>query len=200
MRIVAAVGAIAATTLVVAACGGGGDGADAGAVATTATATAPVDRKWAKVAPGGDCECADGSEFAFWERRADPSKVVFFLDGGGICFDTKSCAFVGLDRPGGPAAYDWSIWGEDPAQEDGIFNFARADNPFRHHSFIYVPSCTGDQHLGDVTRAYSPQLTVQHKGFVNGRTSLSYLADHYPDAAQVVVIDKTSELEKAAGE
>jgi hypothetical protein len=140
MRIVAAVGAIAATTLVVAACGGGGDGADAGAVAATATATAPVDRKWAKVAPGGDCECAD------------------------------------------------------------VFNFARADNPFRHYSFIYVPACTGDQHLGDVTRAYSPQLTVEHKGFVNGRTSLSYLADHYPDAAQVVVIDKTSELEKAAGE
>jgi hypothetical protein len=43
MRIVAAVGAIAATTLVVAACGGGSDGADAGAVATKATATAPVD-------------------------------------------------------------------------------------------------------------------------------------------------------------
>jgi hypothetical protein len=117
---------------------------------------------------------------------------VFFLDGGGICFDAKSCAFTGLNRPGGPAAYDWSTWGEDPAQEDGIFNFARADNPFRDYSFISVPSCTGDEHLGDVTREYSPQLTVAHKGFVNGRTSLDYVADHYPDAAQVAVVGKTS--------
>ena len=99
---------LAALATTVAACGGN-DG-DAGAVATTApaTTTAAADQKWKKVVPGGDCECADGSEFAFWERRADPTKVVFFLDGGGICYDAKTCAFTGLNRPGGPAAYDWS--------------------------------------------------------------------------------------------
>ena len=70
---------------------------------------------WEKVVPGGDCHCADGSEFAFWERRADPSKVVFFLDGGGNCFDATSCAFTGLSAGGEPANYDWSIYGEDPA-------------------------------------------------------------------------------------
>ena len=81
--------------------------------------------------------------------------------------------------------------GEDPAQEGGIFDFARADNPFRDYSFVYVPSCTGDAHLGDVTRKYSPELTVEHNGFVNGTAALSYLAEHYPDAAQVVVVGKT---------
>ncbi len=191
-RILALLFVVAALATTVAACGGS-DG-DAGAVATTASATTAeaADQTWRKVVPGGDCECADGSEFAFWERRANPNKVVFFLDGGGICYDAKTCAFTGLNRPGGPAAYDWSTWGEDPAEEDGIFNLARADNPFRDYSFIYVPSCTGDQHIGDVTREYSPQLTVEHKGFVNGRTSLNYLAEHYPDAAQVVVVGKTS--------
>src|SRR5262245_12068786 len=176
------VAAVAAVAAIVTACGG-----DAGRPASAAG-----DQKWRKVVPGGDCECADGSEFAIWERRADPTKVVFFLDGGGICFDADSCAFVGLNRPGGPAVYDWSTWGEDPAEEDGIFNFARADNPFRDYSFIYVPSCTGDQHLGAVTRRYSPRLTVKHNGFVNGRTSLHYLAEHYPEAAEVVVVGKTS--------
>ena len=44
--------------------------------------------------------CADGSEFAFWERRADPTKVVFFLDGGGACFDATTCAFTGLSAGG----------------------------------------------------------------------------------------------------
>jgi hypothetical protein len=122
----------------------------AGAVASTAPTgtTAPADRKWKKVVPGGDCECADDSEFAFWERRADPTRVVFFLDGGGACYDAATCAFTGLSRVG-EATYDWSIFGEDPASEDKIFNFTRADNPFRDYSFIYVPSCTGDMHLGD---------------------------------------------------
>jgi Pectinacetylesterase len=171
---------------------GSHDNHAAGAAASTAptTTTAPADRKWKKVVPGGDCECADGSEFAFWERRGDPTKVVFFLDGGGACFDATSCAFT-HSSGGGPKNYDWSIFGEDPAQEDGIFNFARADNPFLDYSFIYVPSCTGDAHLGDVTHQYSPQLTVEHKGFVNGTAALSQLAENFPAAAQVVVVGKS---------
>ena len=108
---------------------------------------------WEKVVPGGDCECADGSEFAFWERRADPTKVVFYLDGGGACFDATTCVFTGLSAGGEEATYDWSIYGEDPAQEGGIFDFDQADNPFADYSFIYVPLCTGDRHLGDATRS-----------------------------------------------
>jgi Pectinacetylesterase len=185
-RILALLLVLAALAAAVAGCGGGDD--DAAAVATT---TAPADRKWTKVAPGGDCECADGSEFAFWERRADPTKLVFFLDGGGACFDAETCAFTGLGT-GGEAAYDWSIYGEDPASEGGIFDFARADNPFLDHSFMYVPECTGDLHLGDVTREYSSKLTVEHHGFVNGTAALGYLAQHYPDAAQVVVVGKST--------
>ena len=146
---------------------------------------------WEQVVPGGDCQCADGSEFAFWERRADPTKVVFYLDGGGSCFDATTCAFTGLSAGGEAANYDWSIYGEDPAQEGGIFDFARADNPFADYCFIYVPLCTGDVHLGDATREYSPELTVEHNGFVNGTAALNYLAEHYPDAAQVVVVGKS---------
>ena len=178
--------ALAATVM---GCGGGDD--DAAAVATTAPAStsAPLDQKWKKVVPGGNCECADGSEFAFWERRAAPTKVVFFLDGGGRCFDASTCAFTGLGNPG-EENYDWKVT-DDPATEGGIFDFARADNPFGEYSFFYVPSCTGDAHLGDVTRRYSPQLTVEHNGFVNGTAALSHLARNYPDAAQVVVVGKS---------
>jgi Pectinacetylesterase len=180
---------LAALATTVSACGGNDDNA----AATTApdTTTAPADRKWKKLVPRGDCECADGSKFAFWERRADPTKVVLFLDGGGTCYDAKTCAFTGLGT-GGEANYDWSIYGEDPAEEGGIFDFARADNPFRDYSFIYLPSCTGDVHLGDVTRKYSPRLTVEHNGFVNGTAALSHLAENYPAAAQVVVVGKTN--------
>jgi Pectinacetylesterase len=146
---------------------------------------------WQRIVPGGDCACADGSEFAFWERRADPTKVVFYLDGGGICVDATSCAFTGTT--GESDFYNWSLEGEDPAFPGaGIFDFDRADNPFADYSFIYVASCTGDADLGDITREYSPELTVEHNGFVNGTAALSYLAEHYPDAAQVVVAGRTS--------
>jgi hypothetical protein len=180
-------GALAAT---VAGCGGNsGDGTSA--ATATDTTVAPSDRGWTKVVPGGDCKCADGSEFAFWERRADPTKVVFFLDTGGVCFDAETCAFTGLGNPG-EENYDWSIYGEDPAQEGGIFDFARADNPFLDYSFILVPLCTGDTHLGNATREYSAELTVEHKGFVNGTAALRHLHENYPDAAEVVVVGKTS--------
>jgi hypothetical protein len=149
---------------------------------------------WQKVVPGGDSECADGSEFAFWEREADPTKVVFYLDGGGVCFDATSCANTNTGSTterAGPD-YDPNIAGENPAREGGMFDFTRADNPFLDYSFIYVPLCTADSHLGDVTREYSPGLTVEHNGFVNGTAALNYLAKSYPDASQVVVLGKTA--------
>ena len=146
--------------------------------------------EWDKVVPGGDCMCADGSEFAFWERKADSTKVVFYLDGGGACTDATTCAFTGIN--GESDFYNWSIAGEDPGfPGGGILDFANPDNPFADYSFIYVASCTGDVDLGDVTREYSTELTVEHNGFVNGTAALDYLAGHYPDAAQVVVIGNT---------
>jgi hypothetical protein len=183
---------LAALATTIAACGEGNVDHASRAVAKTpsSTTTSLPDRKWTKVVPGGDCECADGSEFAFWERRGNPTKVVLFLDGGGACFDAKSCAFT-RSSGGGPENYDWSIYGDDPATEDGIFNFARPANPFRDYSFIYVPSCTGDAHLGNATRKYSPKLTVEHKGYVNGTAALDEISQDYPGAAQVVVVGKS---------
>jgi Pectinacetylesterase len=151
------------------------------------------DLEWEKVVPGGNGECADGSEFAFFERRADRAKVVFYLDGGGVCFDATSCANANAANTGERAGPDYDPNVDDnPAREGGMFDFGRADNPFLDYSFIYVPLCTADAHLGNATHEYSPELTVEHKGFVNGTAALNYLAENYPDAAQVVVLGKTA--------
>jgi Pectinacetylesterase len=139
--------------------------------------------EWERIVPGGDCECADGSEFYFFERRADPTKVVLFLEGGGACWDPETCAFTTEDS----TTYTWNATNEDRAFRGGIFNRANPDNPFADFTFIFVPYCTGDVHLGNVTREYSPELTVEHNGFVNGTTALTYLVENYPDATQVVV-------------
>jgi hypothetical protein len=151
------------------------------------TETVTAGSAWEKVVPGGDCACADGSEFNVWVREADPNKVVLFLEGGGACFDATTCAFVDS------SPYDWNISpDDDPALMSGIFDFSNSDNPFADHSFVYVPYCTGDVHLGNLTRDYAPDLTVEHVGFVNGLTGLGFLADSFQSAEHVVVVGESA--------
>ena len=165
---------LAALTATVAGCGG--SGGDAGAVATTKPVT------WKKVVPGGECRCSDGSEFSFWVRKANPRKVVFFLQGGGGCFSAETCAPErGLYR----RTVEAHLTG-------GIFDFADERNPFADYSVVYVPYCTGDVHLGNATRRYAPGLTVQHKGSVNGSAALDYLAESFPGATRVVVTGESA--------
>ena len=165
------------------------EAADAGPEGSAPIGTASEgESEWEKIVPGGDCECADGSEFAFWERQADPTKVVLYLGDLGACTDAATCAFTGSD--GESDFYTWNAEGADPNTNsgEGIWDFDNPDNPFADYSFIYVGSCTGDLGLGDATREYSPELSVEHNGFVNGSAALAYLAEHYPDATQVVVV------------
>ena len=146
--------------------------------------------EWTRVVPAGDCRCADGSEFGFWERRADPTRVVLFLNGGGVCWEARTCAFTG--ERGQSDFYDWSNQGAEPENRSGMFDVTRSDNPFAEYSYIYLSSCTGDAHLGNVSQEYAPDLTVEHRGYVNGTATLDYLAAQYPDAAEVVVVGKTA--------
>lgn len=163
------------------------------AITSAPTASMPVGSlpaagdEWTQVVPGGECECADGSEFSFWVRAADPTKVVFFLQGGGACFDESTCSFT--DGAYSVTADATDDPGLDPV---GVVDFSNADNPFADYSFVFVPYCTGDVHLGNATHEYSPELTVQHKGYVNGTAAVSYLADNFPDATQVVVIGESA--------
>ncbi|MER7171981.1 pectin acetylesterase-family hydrolase [Streptomyces mesophilus] len=146
--------------------------------------------EWKRIEPGGDCQCADGSEYAFWDRRADPKKVVLYLNGGGVCWSATACAFADVEE----AEYDWSLEHEGPhnSNQDGIFDFTASGNPFTGYSYLFVTSCTGDAHLGNASHEYGPDLTVQHRGYVNGTAALDYLAEQYPDATEVVVVGKTA--------
>ncbi|PSL04625.1 pectinacetylesterase [Haloactinopolyspora alba] len=140
---------------------------------------APAAAGWEEIVPGGDCNCADGSEFSFYAREADPEKVVLFLDGGGVCWSAETC------RPGGANEYQRTVDGPDG---EGVFDFADERNPFADHSFVFVPYCTGDLHIGDTTTEYASDLTVEHKGFVNGTAALDHLTATFPDATEIVVI------------
>jgi Pectinacetylesterase len=151
-----------------------------------ATDAAPVPAGWEQVTTSGECMCADGSPYSYWIHRADPDKVVFFLQGGGACFDVNSCAF------------DSGIYktttgvGDDPTNLSGIFDFTDARNPLADYSFVFAPYCTGDVHLGTATHVYSPELTIEHKGSINATTALAALATQFPDTAQLVVTGESA--------
>jgi pectinacetylesterase len=183
-RILALPLVLAALTVTVAACGGSDDGARAVETTAPTTTVARDNEPWERVFPGGDCHCADGSEFSFWVREASPQKVVFYLQDGGACFSTETCA---PDRD----LYNTKV-SEGPDGQGGIFDFADERNPFADHSFVYVPYCTGDVHIGNTTKEYAPGLTVEHKGYVNGTAALDHLAATFPGATDVVVIGESA--------
>ncbi|MFN6120393.1 MAG: pectin acetylesterase-family hydrolase, partial [Actinomycetes bacterium] len=207
-RGVVAVAVSVASALALAACSGGGGGSGdevavslgepivtevgspaadvAGATGGTGAAgPATGAGGFERVVPGGDCRCADGSEYAFWVRDAAPSKVLFFLQGGGACFSALTCSFTS-------GAYQVTVdGGDDPTGDPGIFDLTDPRNPFADWSMVFVPYCTGDVHLGDAAADYGG-LVVEHRGAVNARAALDELVRRFPDATEVVVAGESA--------
>ena len=144
---------------------------------------------WETITAPADCMCSDGSEFSYFVHRADPTKVVFFLEGGGACFSAETCdpASQTYKRTVGYAGGFGSEG--DPS---GIFDFSNAMNPFANYSFVFVPYCTGDVHIGNATTDYGDGVVVEHKGYVNGSTALNAMATMFPDATELVVTGESA--------
>jgi Pectinacetylesterase len=183
---------VAALAATVAACSDD-NGTSAAATTTTnastttpSTATAAGGRGWRRVVPGGGCKCADGSKFSFWVRKANPKKVVFYLQGGGACFSAKTCA------PGSDLYRANIRSAGGPTGQAGMFDLADRRNPFADYSIVYVPYCTGDVHIGKTTKRYAPGLTVRHRGYVNGTAALDRLVARFPEATSVAVMGESA--------
>lgn len=152
--------------------------------ATTSTtveggAEDPADIEWVQHEGGEGCGCADGSDFHFWSRTADPERVVLYFMGGGACFSAETCAFTG-------GTYTSSI-AATMGDGSGIFDFSNPANPLRDWSVVVVPYCTGDVHIGTAVHRYSDDLEVAHVGFVNASSALDHLVASFPDAQELFV-------------
>lgn len=154
---------------------------------TTSTTPDYSNAAWTRVDAPSDCVCSDGSPYTYWIRKADPTKVVFFMQGGGACFTAATCA------PGSGTYKATVTAGDDPSGfGSGIWDFSEARNPFADWSFVFVPYCTGDLHLGTATQQYSPDVVVHHNGSINATTALDDLAAQFPAATQVVVAGESA--------
>ncbi len=140
--------------------------------------------EWTPFDGGPDTSCADGSPVNYLERVADPRKVVLYFEGGGACFSAATCAFDGPDTSYVPSS---EFTAESMAERGGVFDFENPENPLADYSFVYVPYCTGDGHLGSKTTRYADDLTVEHRGYDDSLAALDHLVATYPDVAELVV-------------
>ena len=157
--------------------------------ATTATTAATsIDAGWQNLELDG-CVCSDGSTLTMYERVADPTKVVLFFEGGGACFSAETC------DPDGNPTYTVNRHGFSARNLDrfgGLFEFDNPDNPLASHSWIYVPYCTGDVHIGSTTHDYGNGVVIEHRGHANAMAALEHIASAYPDAEQIVVTGQSA--------
>jgi hypothetical protein len=135
---------------------------------------------WKKIAPGGKTRCARGGPYSFWLRRGDPEKLLVFFQGGGGCFDQRTCAI-------GSTWFDDRVDAQDdPRFNGGVLELDNPQNPFREWSIVYLPSCTGDVHTGTRVVRYG-RLRVHQKGFVNARAALARTYREFPHASVVFI-------------
>lgn len=191
----------AALALVVgaAACSSDSGSEDAGAETTATSAAGTSDTTvadatdttvdpqtaWVEHEAPPECECAHGDPYSYWTRTADPDKVVLYFQGGGACFSAEMCAEGSTSYT--QVASGLEVTGTDTRDPSGIFDLNDPANPFRDWSFVYVPYCTGDLHLGDSVHEYSEDVTTSHKGFVNASAAYDTLLEDFGDAEQVFV-------------
>lgn len=154
---------------------------------TAAPTTAAAAKVWDAITAPADCMCSDGSGFEFFVHKGDPAKVVFYLEGGGACFDPSTC---------GPDSKSFKrTVGHDDDLADlktGIFDFENPANPFADWSVVFVPYCTGDVHIGNATTDYGNGTIIEHKGYVNGTTALNATKDLFPNATQLFVTGESA--------
>jgi Pectinacetylesterase len=135
---------------------------------------------WQRIEPGGNTTCARGDPFAFWARLADPKRLVVFFQGGGGCFDETTCAV-------GSTWFDDSVGVEDhPRYAGGVLDLRDRRNPLRNWSWVFIPSCTGDVHLGDKRNRYG-SVIVEQRGWQNARAALRWAFRRFRDVDAVFV-------------
>jgi Pectinacetylesterase len=135
---------------------------------------------WQRIEPRGRTICARGGPYAFWARVADPRRLVIFFQGGGGCFDETTCA-------AGSQWFDDSVGPVDePAYAGGMLDLEDPRNPFRDWSWVFIPSCTGDVHLGDRRVRYGA-VTVEQRGWQNARAALRWSFGRFDRVESVFV-------------
>jgi len=160
------------------------------------------DFNWQKVELPGTT-CGNGSQYKFFVHNTGSPNVLFFLEGGGACWDYDTCSgragVLGAANPNGisddymdqfTAKYVSPIVnGADP----GLPLRSRTDLPTKDWNIVYLPYCTGDVHIGNNDATYTdptgqePPLTWHHAGHGNTIAAANYAKSQFPSVQKLLV-------------
>ena len=157
---------------------------------------------WEKVALPGT-QCGNGSQYKFFVHRTGSPNVLFFLEGGGACWDYDTCSgragVLGAANPNG-IADDYMkqftakyvspvVNGADP----GLPLRSRTDLVTKGWNIVYLPYCTGDVHIGNSAVTYvdptgaQPPLAWKHSGYKNTLAAANHARTLFPSIQKLLV-------------
>lgn len=150
---------------------------------------AAPDARWTYVALP-DTRCANGTPTGIAISPITGSKgLSIFMQGGGACWNATMCLVTNT------SAHLHETVGEpivlsEAAGLSGLFDHDNAANPFASYSYVYIPYCTGDLHIGTREKTYegpSGPRTIHHHGARNVEAILKRLVATFPDVERVLV-------------
>jgi hypothetical protein len=155
------------------------------AVQSSASTPSSSDNNWTMISPGGETICAHGDRYVFWYHPGEKDRLLIYFQGGGLCWNAETCT------SGSNYYLDHVSEQTGPLHQAGIFDLNNQENPFKNYSMLYVPYCTGDVHWGNHTQVYKnpdkTELVIQHKGFINASTAISFASDRLPSLKSIFV-------------
>lgn len=119
--------------------------------------------------------CLVGDEFQISVKDGPSDQVLFYLQGGGACWDYVTCHVVNtaLRTANGPVP-------------SGIIDPDDPRNPFADWDVVYVPYCDGSVFTGDAIVDYDGVQTYHH-GLRNLSVAVDALTSRFPNPSRVVV-------------
>ncbi|MBB6340654.1 hypothetical protein HNP49_000804 [Pseudomonas fluvialis] len=156
---------------------------------------------WQKVelAPQTGAVCGDGSPYKFFVNRVpNTSNTIFYLEGGGACWDYESCSGLtgirGARNPNGIPDDYMSLLnpGASLASPFVVRLHPWTRTKSQNWNMVYVPYCTGDIYSGDKVAVYNdpqnqkPPLVWHHNGLRNMRAIVGWMKDNLPRPGQML--------------
>jgi len=142
--------------------------------------------------PRADTLCRDGSTTGIGVRLLSGARgVMIYLQGGGACYDAKSCE-QNSRAPIAGENFGEAKFGKWVATlgNQGVFNTRNPSNPVARWNHVYIPYCTGDLHGGareDASVAGLDQLQ-QFVGHRNLKNDLKLLAPFFRSSEDVALV------------
>jgi len=139
-------------------------------------------QRWIKIEGDNNTKCVHGDPYSFWVHYGTENKLIIYFQGGGVCWDGKSCSADNYNK--------CVECGDTPSEMTGIFDLDDDRNPFSSYNFVVIPYCTADFHWGSNLKYYwndGEKYLINHQGFVNASYALDWVYENFSDPEVVLI-------------